>query len=302
MVKAYAKNIIMLLILTNLLNCKQPYFPPVAKSNLGYLVVDGIIISGQDSTVITLSRTRNLTDSNYAINSETGAVVNIVGTNYDVYALKEQGSGRYVTDHLDLNNNESYQLNIVTSNGDQYVSDPVTVIQTPPIDSISWIVDNTGVGIFLTSHDAQNNVRYYRWDYTETWEYNTDVDSYFDWVNNQIVLRDSNDQIYNCWSSDNSTDLLIGNSSKISQVIIYQMPIASVPAGSEKINKEYSIIVRQYAITEAEYDFLQNVKNNSEQLGGLFDPQPTEISANIHCTNNPNQKAIGFIGASTLSS
>src|ERR1700688_5022234 len=80
--------------------CKQPYFPPVAKSNLGYLVVDGIIINGEDSTVINLSRTRNLTDSNYTISFETSALVNIVGTNYDVYALKEQGSGRYVTDHL----------------------------------------------------------------------------------------------------------------------------------------------------------------------------------------------------------
>ena len=74
----------------NTFACRQPYNPPIAKTNLGYLVVDGTIISGQDSTIINLSRTQNINDSIYFINNpETGAAVSVVGANGDTYSLFE---------------------------------------------------------------------------------------------------------------------------------------------------------------------------------------------------------------------
>ncbi len=45
------------------LNCKKVYYPPTVKNNPHLLVVDGIVISGNDSTIITISRTKALSDS-----------------------------------------------------------------------------------------------------------------------------------------------------------------------------------------------------------------------------------------------
>ncbi|HEX4372916.1 MAG TPA: DUF4249 family protein, partial [Puia sp.] len=129
------RNIILFLLLINCFCCRQPYLPPIGKANLGYLVVDGVIINGQDSTIINLSRTQNVNDSIYLVNNpETGAAVSVIGANGDSYNLNEQSAGRYVTDQLLLNASELYRLKIITTNGKQYLSDSVPVKQTPPID------------------------------------------------------------------------------------------------------------------------------------------------------------------------
>src|ERR1700729_352615 len=92
------RNIFLLIILANCLCCRQAYTPPNIKANINYLVVDGTIVDGQDSTIINLSRTQNINDSSYyTLNPETGATVSVVGETGDVYGLKEQSAGRYVT-------------------------------------------------------------------------------------------------------------------------------------------------------------------------------------------------------------
>jgi hypothetical protein len=297
------RNIILFFVLIIGFSCRQPYLPPIKKADLGYLVVDGIIINGQDSTIINLSRTQNVNDSIYLIhNPETGAAVSVVGANGDSYNLNEQSAGRYVTDQLSLNANELYRLKIITTNSKQYLSDSVPVKQTPPIDSVFWRQDSAGVSIYLTAHDPSNNTRFYRWDYTETWEYSTLQESDFDWINDQLVIRDSTTQIYNCWSADNSSSILIGSSAKLSKDIISNTLLTTIPTGSEKINKEYSILVNQYAITSDEFSYLQTTKNYTEELGGLFDPQPSQLASNIHCVTDPTEPVLGYINVSSVSS
>jgi hypothetical protein len=44
-------------------SCREVYEPPAVKSENNFLVVDGTIVNGDDSTVIKLSRSRNLADS-----------------------------------------------------------------------------------------------------------------------------------------------------------------------------------------------------------------------------------------------
>jgi hypothetical protein len=41
---------------------------------------------------------------------------------------------------------------------------------TPQLDSVSWKQENNGVRIYASTHDPNNNTRYYKWDYEETWE------------------------------------------------------------------------------------------------------------------------------------
>jgi Domain of unknown function (DUF4249) len=57
------KNIIVGILTAWLLPaCKENYEPPVIKTNLNLLVVDGFINNSSDTTTIRLSRTRKLAD------------------------------------------------------------------------------------------------------------------------------------------------------------------------------------------------------------------------------------------------
>jgi hypothetical protein len=304
------------IIIITVQDCRQPYFPSVAKSNLDFLVVDGIILNGADTTTITLSRTQNLTDSGYIFIGETGAQVSIVGENAETYPLIDLGNGKYITSQLNLNYTETYQLKIITTNGNMYLSDSITVKQTPPIDSVSWKDDGVLLHFFVTAHDPSNNTRYYRWDYTETWQYQAIDFSKLIYQNGTLRERTPAEQVYNCWTTNNSTGILTATSEKLSQDVIYQAPLFDdslftfnypvshqliLPGLSQKFTIEYSVLVNQYAITETAYTFWQNLQLNTEGLGGLFSPEPSsQVPGNIHCITNPKEPVIGYITAKRI--
>jgi hypothetical protein len=177
----------------NFTACKEPYIPPSIKNDNHYLVVNGFINSGNDSTIINLSRTVGLEDSTISP-PELGAQVSIQGEFGENYPLQDFGNGEYATGSLVLNQNETYQLQIITSNGEQYLSDSIPVLQTPSIDSVNWVQDSTsaasklGVTIYVNTHDPLNLTRYYRWEYVETWEYHAAYDSYYYYVYPNMVL------------------------------------------------------------------------------------------------------------------
>jgi hypothetical protein len=296
------RNILLLVILSVGLGCRQTYTPAGTGSIKNYLVVDGIIVDGQDSSIINLSRSQNLSDSAFTLNPETGAKLSVVGTAGDTYNLSEQSSGRYVTDQLNLNMNEFYKLKIITSNGNQYLSDTIQVKLTPPIDSLSWQIENDGAHIYVNTHDPQNNTRYYRWLYTETWEYHPAHPSEYIYhpQDSTVIERDTNQMVSNCWQTYQSTNLLLGTSVNLANDLIYEQPIILIPSGSQKLSVEYSILIKQYALNVAAYNFWQLLQQNTEQLGTLFDAQPSQLNGNIHNVANPNEPVLGYISISTL--
>ena len=264
-------------------------------------MVDGFLNIGNDSTVITLSRSKSLSDTTYSLIPELRAQLTVIGSASDTYPLQEEGNGIYFSSQLNLNFAETYQLKIVTSNGKEYISDSIIPKQTPPIDTLTWHADSTGLSIYLNTHDPSNNARYYRWDFTETWQRQSYYNSELEYVNGQLITRPPQNQVYNCWKTQSSSNIIVNTSEKLSQDIIYQQPIQFIPMGSEQLFILYSINVRQFAITSDAYNFWQTLKSSTELTGSLFDPEPSQITGNIHCITNPAEPVLGFIGASTVS-
>jgi hypothetical protein len=78
--------------------------------------------------------------------------------------------------------------------------------------------------------------------------------------------------------------------------------VAVVPASSEKISIKYSINVKQYVLTQTAYNFWQNLASTTQQLGSLFDPQPSQVKGNVHSLTNPAETVVGYVSASTVQS
>jgi len=114
------------------------------------------------------------------------------------------------------------------------------------------------------------------------------------------VLPRTND-IYHCWGGDASATILINTTAGLSQDIIQNQPITFVASSSEKLSIRYSINIRQYSLTQDAYTFWTLLKTNTEQLGSIFDAQPSASIGNIHNINNPNDIVIGYISACSVS-
>ncbi|HVV55403.1 MAG TPA: DUF4249 domain-containing protein [Mucilaginibacter sp.] len=279
--------------------CKRSYTPVIRSGNVNYLVVEGVIDPGSDSTIIKLSRAVKL-NSKKGSAAETGARVTVEGNNGQNYIIPEIGNGKYAAPSLGLDSTQQYRLRIKTADGKQYVSDFAAAKPTPPIDSIGYTVKSNGIQVYVNTHDPKNNTYYYRWDYAETWEFHAEYLSLFVSNGTAIVKRDADQMIYYCYASDTSANITLGSSAKLQRDVIYQDPLVFIPSTSEKIEQKYSILVKQYALTKDAYNYWQQLKKNTEQLGSIFDAQPSEIQGNIHCTSDPVEPVIGFVSVSSV--
>lgn len=280
--------------------CTDPYNPPVISTNHSFLVVEGFIDNGPDSTVFTLSHTYPISDTSQTV-PELGAKITIEGTDNSVRTLGETGKGNYGAALGSLNTTVRYRLHIITKAAKEYRSDYVPVMTSPPIDSVNWALTSGGLQIYANTHDPTNASTYYRWFYSETWQYHSIYYADVKWLPAQdTVVFNPNDSVYTCWASDNSTRILLGSTASLAQDVIYETPIVTIPMNSWEIGFEYSIQVSQYVLTSDAYNFWANMQKNTEEIGSIFSPQPSEIGGNIHNIADSTEQVIGYLSASSL--
>jgi len=288
------------LIVLAIASCKKPYEPPVITSPYSYLVVDGVINTGADSTFIMLSRTTNLADS-VKRSGEKGATVELITNGGATYPFTEVRNGVYAHEGLNLDVSKTYKLSIAT-NGQHYLSDDIIVKVTPPIDNVGFKPDNNTLQINVSTHDPSNNTKYYKWDYDDAWRFTTQYRSgyIYDETLKNLRGRTIAEDIYTCYSTGVSSTVNIGTTVKLAQDVVSDQVIETIPSSSVKLNSRYSILVKQYALTKEAYTFWENLKKNTEQLGSVFDPLPSEIGGNIHNVDNPAEPVVGYISASNI--
>jgi hypothetical protein len=298
---SYIWYLVLLLVITA--GCKKTYNPPVISDDNHYLVVEGVINSDNDSTFISLSRTVKITED-----VRTQPVVNckviIEGEQDGSYTLQPGDGGKYFTGPMHLDAAKKYRLHITTPDNKEYASDYVEVRQTPPIDSIGFVLKSNDLQLYVNTHNATNNSRYYRWEYAEAWRFHAKYNSDFivDQVAKGIRGRRKEEEVYYCFADDRSSNIIIGSSAKLAQDVIYQSPINTIPRDSEKLGMRYSILLKQYALTKDGYQFWESLRKNTEKLGSIFDAQPTQLQGNIYCINNPAEPVIGYVSITNTQS
>src|ERR1700744_5466497 len=129
---SYEKTIYIFTLFAFIGACRKPYDPPVVQADHKYLVVEGLINTGGDSTIIKLSRTVNI-KSISTVRPELGAIVAVASDQNNSYPLTDAANGNYVSPGLNLNTTRTYRLRIHTTDGNTYLTDFCQVKVTSPI-------------------------------------------------------------------------------------------------------------------------------------------------------------------------
>lgn len=305
----YMKKIWVFAMLLHAFACREKYVPQLNEPTTGYLVVEGFINSGTGPTTITLTRSTKLSNQ-AALVKETKATVRVESkTNTNNFILTETSTGVYSYPQLSLNATDQYRLYVKTTNGKEYVSDFSVVRRTLNIDSVSWRVENGGVQIYANTHDAQAKTKYYQFKYDETWEFNSKYYTYLKIYKDRngdahhVGYRDSSNpsyaiNLYRCWKTNIPTNILINTTEKLTQDVVSLFPLTYIEPASWKLGVLYSINLKSYALSQEGFRFLDELKKNTEQLGSIFDAQPSGNNGNMHCLTNPDEPVIGFIEVS----
>jgi len=277
--------------------CIVEYIPATDEEQ-ELLVVDGIITDQPGINTIRLAKSIPLWGSQVAKPLK-GCMVWLSDDLGDIDSLKETVNGKYITDSASFKGETGrvYTLHIRINSFSGYLnyeSFPVKMIPVPPVDTIYYEKETfdyyhipyEGCNIYLDTYDPANICNFYRWKYSETWEFRVPFD-----VPSKV-----------CWKTENSGGISIKNTSILEETRITRHPVITITNPIDRLTVKYSILVSQYSMNEDEYLYWDRLKNTLDQIGGLYDLIPAYIPNNIYCVENPNEKILGYFSVSAVSS
>jgi hypothetical protein len=278
--------------------CVVPYYPEITDKE-EMIVIQGLITDQPGINTVKISKSNPLW-SRESIKYFSGFKVWITDDEGNIDSLKETPrEGIYVTDPARFTGipGRTYILH-VKSNGyfgrRNYESLPMKMNPSPPVDSVYYVKENFDLGyrvvegcrIYLSTHDQNDLCKYYRWNYTETWEFHLPFD-----VTNKI-----------CWITADSKRILIKNAAILQENRFTGFPLITIGNPVDKLTVKYSLLVNQFSLNEDEYIYWERFRNLTEQTGGLYDIIPAPVPNNIFCVEDPAEKTLGYFSVSSVTS
>lgn len=294
-------NKVILASLLLLLNGCITQFVPKTNEDKELLVVEGLITDQPGANTIKLSKSLPLGTGNIP-NPAGGCVVTISDDIGNIFSLTETIAGTYTTDPSKFQGEigRFYTLHIRTNFANtnlNYESYAMEMKHVPSIDSLyyekvileerSGINTQEGCQVYLNTYDPSNQCKFYRWEYSETWEFHIPYIA----VPNRI-----------CWLSNNSNVINIKNTSALNEARIDQYPLNFISNITDRLLIKYSILVNQYSLNEVEFQYWEKLQNISAKVGGLYDIIPSSVPSNVYNLDDPNEKVLGYFSVSACSS
>lgn len=215
-------------------------------------------------------------------------------------SLEEPGNYMLLDDDFSATGGSRYMLRIILNDGDTYESDweQLPSLNVPNMGEICfeeiekkvyrWRIDEyalvvekgINVGIDLPIN-LSNDPIYYRWKFDPTWIY-------------IAPLASIKDYDYKCWITSNiylssyalQKEEIGGYKNNLIYMSLYR---------NERVFEKISVLVTQQVISEKQFNFWNEMKEQT-QRGGLFDAPPYNLKSNIYHTSDSTKKVSGYFG------
>ena len=293
-------------IILLLSSCIEPFKPDIGEYS-DALVVEGRVLEGKRPAYVKLTRTYGLNDFDPIRVSQ--ASVSIRDDQGNEYQLTEVSEGEYLSDTSQWEGipGRSYQLFIRTSNGQNYESSVELMKRGIPIDNVDFQFQqfnddlgmNNGVRIFVNGNDPENKTHFYRWEYEETWQFSVPYPALGVWdlPTRRPIYYDPRDVPRTCWRTEHSKEVILLSTEALEEDRIRDFPVRFLSTREPQLYNKVSVLIKQYSISEATYNYWRNLERINEDPGGFFDPIPTELIGNIKNVNDPEEPILGYFSA-----
>lgn len=303
-----------------LAGCLEPYEPEVGEYD-STLVVDGLFSNGASPSTVTLSRS-------FPYSEEEGALIGgaevIIEEEQGVQSrLLESSPGVYQTDTAAFRGQigRRYRLLVRTPDGERFESDWEEMKASPAIEELYGVYQEripddptlapiAGLQFYLSTQDPEDNTRFYRWEYEETYQFGL---RYPATIRVEFGSSPGNgqDEVFflfgddyeggQCWKTERSTQLLIATTEDFTRDVIEDLPLFYVDNTTSRLYIRYSLLVKQYAVSREYHTFLRKVQEINETTGSLFDPIPNEVFGNIRSAEGKDIPVLGYFAVAGVS-
>ncbi|WP_324719612.1 DUF4249 domain-containing protein [Salinimicrobium sp. HB62] len=270
------------------------------------LVIEGTISNELSLQEILLSRTYPLEEQG-PLKERNAEVKVLSGTN--VYSFIEVAPGLYRSvEAFRAETGEEYTLDITTSNGSKYSSKPEELPQSSEITSLyaekTILEGETGIGIFVDVSGPEAISGYFKYDFSETYKivspfsYNFDVEV----IDGEFVEVPKTREETVCYTTEASKEVLLANTNLQSGNELEAYLIKFMGRKNYRTAHRYSILVRQYSISEETFSYYETLKDFSESENLFSQNQLGLINGNVFSVNDPDEPVVGMFSVAGVSS
>jgi hypothetical protein len=301
--------------------CIDPYTPEISGTE-DLMVINGTITDREGFHFVEVSRTSTIY-SYKGSNPVSDCTVEVEDDRGKSYAFQETSTpGRYRgwMEHTDLIYGNSYKLSVVTPEGKTYESEFEELLRCPPIEEIPWDIQVThtsepgvshpGVQFYITTNATGDYAKNYLWELEETWKYHSPYPIMWGWIYVKIreeatskiirIFDEPSDSLQTCYRTLAIPEIYTYSTRNISGGNISRFPINKVTNQTDRLSIRYSLLARQYSLTDRAYDFWNALESQAKQSGELYETQPVMIRGNIVSRENPGETVLGLFFATAV--
>ncbi|MEP2023287.1 MAG: DUF4249 domain-containing protein [Reichenbachiella sp.] len=301
---------ILLLLLTGMLGCVEPYDFQVDET-VEVMIIEAEFSNEPTNHQVRMSTSRALdqlesvplSDATVWLTEDGNKQIDFTEIENGVYETLPTIAGKV---------GSSYVLEVRLKDGTAYQSSAQILNNPVEIDSVygrylelpseeSGELD-TGVQFFVDTHDEKTEASFFRYEYVEDYIIRARYPSRFEWDTETQTYYSREEDISTCYGQNQSLGLMIATTSGLSENQLNEFPILMVSRQDPQLIYEYSILLKQHSISPSGYQYYKKLKENNESAGSFFDKQKGNIAGNISNVNNSSEVVFGFFEVSGVSS
>lgn len=275
------------------------------------LVVDGLLSNNVDTQRVIISLTSSSENPEFIPYS--GCSVEVTDDKENSFSFTEsEDPGIYysiITEEYFTEGSE-FSLRIITPDNQYYQSTSEEYLPSPPIDSVYYKLTSKptsdpeifidGIQFYLNFLASNKYARKYRYVLEETYEYHATwpMRAYLDETGFHFPPADYSKFI--CFMTNRLSHIYLLSTSNLIDNSFIQYPLNFVDDHTQRLLYNYSLLVKQYSLSESAYIFWETLKENNQSIEGIYAKQPSRIKGNISNENNPEEIVLGYFGVSSV--
>lgn len=282
--------------------CKYPYEVVIPEADYP-LVIEGDILLGATST-FRFSHVLPM-DSGPVVFSAWNSSGWIEGENgVRVEGWVSRSGDVLEFDTTALPANQRYKLHLHSPEGRVIVSDWLDVCPAPTIDDLSYWKNGQYNELHIGLSMHCNGAHYFRWSYTEEWEYHSDILSPYEYDPDRyeegVIESPDGPKYYYCWDDQEASVINIFSTENQIEDRFEELSFHRIPLTNLRLQSLYRMTLHLEAISEEAYTYWRTVRQNSGEQGSLFAPTPSEVASNLRCTSDPSFQVLGYVNAANV--
>ena len=116
-----------------------------------------------------------------------------------------------------------------------------------------------------------------------------------------IDLDRGTDSLFFCWTTEQIHEIYTSTIKNITGDTLSGIPLKYISNETSRLTVKYSLLIKQYALSDTAYEYWNQLKKLSQETGGLYETQPPQIRGNIFNTRDDNEIVLGYFNVSGYS-